>query len=259
MKIKERLDLVKSQEQYVQKSISDLNKIKIDFEAEYLIKSYLNNHKNIIIISSVYLDKNLLTDYIKNLMDDKEKISVVNDLRYISKTLADSKKFVYNSDIKKALKVFEYILNGYGDFIFSMSVGTYENIIESLKTLLALNASNVNSEGINNLLGLSNAVIVFFDKGKDSLISIKNIGEIEYFSGNIELKNIFFDEKTTDYDSQLQGTENVQLNTYSDTAVSSSDINHSTTEIETENESDIKINKYKILKEKIKSKHHTKI
>lgn len=252
MKIKERLDLLKTGEQNINENILDMSLFCRDEKAENIIVSVINSRKNIIAVSGVHIDRNLLIDYIKTFIDDNNKISEINDLRSISKTSSTSKKIVYNSDIRKAIKIFECILNGYGDFIFSIPVKKYENIIDSVKTLISLNASNITSEGINNLLGLSDSVIIFFDKNTDGMISVNNIGEILYNNSILQLKNL--------YNSQNQLSEPMNksetIETPKNTALGNFIEKNSDT-FKSEIKIEKKINKYKLLREKLKNKNHT--
>lgn len=266
MEIKERLDLLKAQEQDINENTLDMSLFCRNEEAEKIIKSVINSHKNIIAVSGVHIDRNLLINYIKTFIDDNNKISEINDLRYIAKTSLNSRKIVYNSDIKKALKIFECILNGYGDFIFSIPVKKYENIIESLKTLISLNASNITSEGINNLLGLSDSVIIFFDKNTDGLITVNNIGEILYDNSILQLKNLY--NSLNDLFELADETETLEN---SDNTTDISDENEKQSQknslenffeqnndtLQSEIKIEKKINKYKLLREKLKNKNHT--
>ena len=129
-----------------------------------------------------------------------------------------------------------------------------------------MNASNITSEGINNLLGLSDSVIIFFDKNTDGLITVNNIGEILYDNSILQLKNLY--NSLNDLFELADETETLEN---SDNTTDISDENEKQSQknslenffeqnndtLQSEIKIEKKINKYKLLREKLKNKNHT--
>lgn len=241
-----------------------------DSAALDIISDAVKKGKNLIVASNSSCDKTLISQYFKsvlNLNPSKISINPVVDIfklvSFLESTLTDSKQFV-----------------------FGLNVKTYKNIIKTIQTIILIHYPNLKDVDVENLLGLSDALVVYVSKNEDGLFVISDIGEIEYNEDKISLNNLYSIDVNnaafaSAYSNSIQPKE-IPFEVYeSDTK---DDVEDETSEVE-ENiiEEDVtqpqsimpeqveelpisaeiveeevvspkKVNKYKLLKEKIKNK-----
>lgn len=291
MKFKDRLDLFNNSDDSVNenqdavmiKDESDVSEIFVkDRTVEQLIKEAVLSMKNIIITSGIDCDNTILTQYVKQFFPKSDSCEIIYDVNKDLKYIKAKRVIIPAPDVKDIVKIFEYILYGYKSFIFSMNIKNYNNIIESLKTLILLYCPNLTDSGINNLIGQSDALIVHFDKNKDGLFMVNNIGQIKFKDNTLLLNTVYeilTDDNITNFiekailienkeantednpleDEPSDETENVVPNKEEDKVEEAvleikEDVNSNEAEDNTQNEQPKKVNKYKLLKDKIKKK-----
>lgn len=257
-------------------------------KAENIIKKLINEDKNIILACSVQNDKSVLPVYIKSFINKNESIEELRNISDNLSYISASKIIIPEPSVKDVIKILELILTGFKSFIFSLNIKSTFNIPESIKTLLSLNCPYISQESLNHLLLSSDCAVIFFSRNDDGLYFVENIGEIIYSDSNkIQYENLYIhspqDAETVDYDNenknedentQDSSDEEIQANQKEEIEISPVEINdvynnlekseideNNTEELqdiqEVKNEVKVlknKVNKYKLLKMKIKSK-----
>ena len=217
-----------------------------------VIKKAVSENKNIIVASSIDCDNTICTQYIKTFIKDTDKIEVLYDINSGIQFIKANRIIVPDIDILGFVKILEFILYGYNSFIFTINVKSYENILESIKTLISLYYSNLSESAAENLIGASNSIIVYINKNDDGLFYISNIGLIEYKNNKIKLIELFPMSENFQEENEEKTVRAKTIAELSD----ETDIKQKSNE-KSENIKRVKINKYKLLKEKIKSKRQS--
>lgn len=202
MKIKDRLKknknensiFIKTKERNIQEfSIEDIfadsNEIR-----DYLIEQ-IKKYRNIILVSSKSFDKLIIAEYI-NSQIKKENSRIIEDIDSDINNLNGVINIIPNPDIRTVVKILEQILYGCSSFIFGLNLGTYENIINKIKTLIALNYQNLSDTNISTLLASANPIIVCVSKNDDDLLFISKISEIKSDETQLKMNDIYTAEKT---------------------------------------------------------------
>lgn len=254
-----------------------------------IVKSYINdfiqNNKNIILVCNKSFDKLIISNYIKSLLPPKKGINVIEELNSHIKDLNGKVNIFPTPDIAVIVKILEQIIYGCQSFIFSINLGNYDNVINKLKAIIALNYKNLDSNDIITLLGASNAVIVYILKNEDGLFYLSKIDEIKQNGMEIELRSIL-NENTNKNNDMESNSENSVMNSLEETliieknkikpsekensiSIEQNNISDETKqvvkkeqeiineEISEENQTKIeekKLNKYELLREKVRQK-----
>lgn len=188
-------------------------------EVEKILRTTFIKEKNVILASKKNSDKNIILSYIKKFIGKAQTVEVVENLEDDINFTTASKIIVPEPTIAEIVKILELILCDYKSFIFSLNIKSYENIIESLKTLILLNFNNLSNQNVQHLVGSTQAIVIYIDINEYGNYFITNIGEVEYSNGKICLNTL--------YDKQKN--ENSVLDEYGDFA----DIELPTTKVET--------------------------
>lgn len=286
----------------------DVNNFFIDrVEVKKMLSAFFSSFKNIIYVCDKNIDNALIANYfysISNVYGATIVDDVVNEIENFNNRIS----IIPNPNIKDVVKIFEYILYGYKSFVFGLNFSSNLEIINKLKTVIAINYPNLTDVNINTLLGFSNSLFVYVSMNDDGLFYISEINEMVYSNEELKLKNIFsvknnIDEQNLenavveekqeclnidviqeeDVTTEADVVEQSLVEEYSENEiVEESDIEEETTEkdnveiesdenqqenisevsdytgvgnIESENIQN-KVNKYKLLKEKVKNKRN---
>lgn len=241
-------------------------------KSENIITSALNKYQNILVAGSIECDKTIMSQYIKNFIPKIDSVEVIYNVNSEINYINAQRIIVPEANIHDFIKVLEMCLYGFKSFITTLNIKSYNHIIDTLKTLIALNTSNLQEAGINNLLGTAELLIIYIAKNSDGLFYIQNIGTIDYNNSEINLIDLYTSENNNVEEGQKAPEETEKIEYYiQDNVIEPSDI-------EIKNDSDIieqsveniieveetknltgenkpvKVNKYKLLKEKLKNK-----
>ncbi|MGM9993241.1 MAG: hypothetical protein ACI37R_00765 [Candidatus Avigastranaerophilus sp.] len=250
MNIKARLDNPKRKSVRAVKVKNDnfVNEIFSSNEAaDTLITQIVNSSKNILFISGIDCDNSIIAAYIKNHITEKS-VCCLDNLDKDTDFSKYSRIIISSGGIKGLVKVFEAALNGYEGFTAGVDLKSYENVLENLKTLILINYPNLSVQRADNLIMNANPVLIFFDKDDDGLFRIKSIDDVVKVDNVLCLKNLFseFEKVPADETTDTSSKEDVPCSENAATVIADN-----TPEIKKPSS---KINKYKLLKEKIKSK-----
>lgn len=313
MNLKERIEII---DKLKSDSLASEIEIKRDFEAidifvknatvEQIIKNSINKEKNIILLCPSYLDKTLASNYIRSFFDDNISVEVLRNISDNLPFVSAEKVIVPEPSVSEIIKIFELILCDFKTFVFAMNLKTFENVLESLRTLISLNCPNLSANNVEHLIGVSSALLVYIDRTEDGLFSVTNIGKIIYRNNTAFLDVLYSSVKDStetsltvlenNLNSVVEETSCVEEQTVSDNSdkdeeqntlandveddfadvnsleeklveeefieekqndVENTDITDDESSLTAETVEDIepqKVNKYKLLKEKIKSK-----
>lgn len=250
---------------------------------QQLIENSVSRGKNIVFLAPSYCDKTILANYIRNFYDDNASIDLMSNLSENLPYATSQRIIVSDVSVEEMVKIFELILCDYKTFSFCMSLKTFDNVLESFRTLIALSNRNLTASNIEHMLGVSSAVLVYVDRNEDGLYEITNVGKIVYKNNKAFLDVLYSQDKQQENNENLisvqqSATESIVVKTAETDVVDEAQIPIVTeTEEETLLHEDVveekfedvvpeevqenevveeqpKKNKYKLLKEKIKSK-----
>lgn len=148
------------------------------------------NKRNMILICNKSFDKMIIADYIKSkLKNTNAEIIDTSDIN--TEDINGAINIVPNPSIQTVMKIFEQMVYGVSSFIFCLNFGSYDNILNKLKAVIALNYKNLSTDNINALIGASNAVLVYVSKNENGMFYISKAEEIKTFDDNIETETIY--------------------------------------------------------------------
>ena len=275
-----------------------------------IIRTLIDNNKNIIFTASREFEKTLFVQYFKNLLSNYA-INIEDNFNEYNLSINNKINIYRNTEIPELVKIFEAIITGYKTFAICLNINSAENILEKIKAVIAINYPNMTEKMINTLISESNAVFVNISEIRGELVvssidelvkadslSLKeiysyiiiennNLNEEKEEIQNIKptnLKNILEDEELLNYEPSIQLSETKEENTSEEKidlkeeqpntieeAQNIVEIDEKSTESTNEHNEELienqesekeisieepkeKINKYKLLREKVKSK-----
>lgn len=282
MNLKERIEIIdkiknvsSSSEIEIKRDLDAVDIFVKNVAVEKIIKNAVNKDKNIILFCPSYLDKTLVASYIRSFLEESVSVEILSDISDNLPFVSAQKVIVPEPSVAEIIKIFELILCDYKTFIFAMNLKTFENALESLRTIIALNCPNLSSNNVEHLIGVSSAVLVYVDRTEDGLFKVSDIGKIVYKNNtaffdvlysSCEIKEEEAEEKLIEIEDPVVVKSDVIENDNQETPKNIETIDSAVEK--TEGEKDVsseatknsepkeehKINKYKLLKEKIKSK-----
>lgn len=268
MNIKERLLSLKERSTIsIKEDYSVSQFFQKNEEFENLFVKAFNNNKNFILLCDKDCDKELICNYFKKFVNNRESIEVIqnstDDLQFSLAT----KIIAIEPKIKDIINLLKLTINDFKTFIFAMNLKKYETVINSLSTLIAIELPNLKDENINHLIGSSEAIVVYISMNEDGFYYIKNIGEIHYSNNYVSLDNIYSinietkkeitieqQEEETIKIEEVQVQEEIQaIEEPEEKEINPLDENIENGKLKIELDfSQNKKNKYKLLKEKVK-------
>ena len=302
MNLKDRLDNIKNtnqisiKEEIVTDTYFDINNIFVNYDKiNGILFSIINQKKNIIFISDNSVDKNIIVSLMQSVLGSYD-IEILNSIDENIYNLCTKIKFISDSSIIQIVKIFEYIIYGYSSFISLFNLANDENIINKLKTVIAVNFRNLTEENINTLIGCSDSFFVSIEKDEDGLFLVSKVQKINYIENIISL-DVIYDYKNADKNVEQKFVEEAKPenseedNSYIETEknILNNDIQYQETDFIESEDADsviqkeqiaidineeknkenlidstdnveekpiIKVNKYRLLKEKIKNKRN---
>ncbi len=135
-------------------------------------------------------------------------------------------KIIYNPDIRELVKIVENIIYGQKGYIFHSKINDYVNFVEKLKLLLLINYPNMTEITADKIMEYLGALVIFVSQEDEGNLYISNIGKMKKEKSGIVLNNIYESKKVQNKTQEIEYQEEVISNK--------------------------KVNKYKLLKEKIK-------
>ena len=194
MNIKERLKSLKEQKSSSISIKEDINVSqffkRIDFVESFIVKAF-NNNKNFILLCDKNCDKEIVCNYISKFINHREKIEIIQNTADDLKYSIASKVIAIEPNIKDIINLLKLSINDFKTFVFTINAKQYENILNSLSTLLLIELPNLKCENVDYLIGASEAIILFFTTDEDGLLYVKNIGEITYNKNELSLSTIY--------------------------------------------------------------------
>ena len=280
MNFKERIELIK---QIKKTSDSNLVDIKSDFDVsslfvknaliDQILKNAFLKNKNIILLCPSYIDRTLVANYIRNIVPETSSIEVFKSVSDdISFSVAE-KIIITEVSYIDVSKLLGMILTGLKTFVFSLNLKSFENVLESFRTIISLNNPNLSQNNIEHLIGMAEPFFVYIDRNEDGLYTITDVAKVVY-KNNVATIELLFGDKEMGVEESIipvsiseteEKIEEVVLDVQGETSLE--------TPMEVEEpivltqpivldepvkvkkiSPDVKINKYKLLKEKIKNK-----
>ncbi len=235
-----------------------------------LIKNYCKNRKNIIYVMENNMDSALIGQYIKFFINKTIKVKIANHL--IDNKEESKINVVTSPTIIEIVRILEEIITTEKSYIFGLSLRETNNILDKLRALILINYPNLNETDINILFSSSNLVVVYFGRNEDGLYVITGIEELTTDNASIIPERVF--DRETSYiltDERSNTKEETNINQSNNESLPNNDNSLEGNEIIVEvksneesyqnlplitvnNTKPKKINKYKLLKDKIKRK-----
>lgn len=204
MNIKERLLNLKEQNTIAIKEDYNVSQFfQKEEELEKLFVKSFNNNKNFILLCDKNCDKELICNYFKSFVNNRESIEIIQNTTDDLQFSLATKVIAIEPKIKDIINILKLTINDFKTFIFAMNLKKYETVINSLNTLIAIERPNLKDENINHLIGSSEAVIVYVSTNEDGFYYIKNIGEILYANNSITLNNIYSKSNETKQEQEV--------------------------------------------------------
>ncbi len=175
--------------------IKKQNNISFDNDIVHdILFENINNFNNIIFITDKSADNGQIAEYFENCIKNTPKITVSDD--EINNIKNNTVNIIPEISGKNLVNISEQILYGTKSFIIGLHLNSYNNVLEKLKTIIALN-SNLNDTHINTILSEINAVILNIKYDASNNLSVYSIDKIKSDGLSLQLKNLYtyFEEK----------------------------------------------------------------
>ena len=232
------------------------------------ITDLVQNGKNIIFVTNKSFDRIIIANYFKFLLK-KLNAKILDDFNYQFNDFDNQVNILPNTDINTLVKVSQQIIYGCRSFILGFNFGSFDNIVNKLKLLVALNNKNLSSADIVTLIGSMNAVIVYVEKNAEGLFYISQIDEIKYKENieDLEIKTILsgaaeeaievaepIEEPVGNTEPAVEVSDEQVIETQveAETEMATADKKEQEEEQEPEPVQEKKLNKYQLLREKIR-------
>ena len=187
MNIKERLNITKKVQQNSEKQ-SNNSKLKFDNNIVInIISEKINNFNNIIFITENTYNNNTVSAYFSNCINTENKINLPSSVKSIKNETIN----IFPSVSGELLvKILEQTLMGVKSFVLGISLNSYENVLEKLKTIISMN-SNLSEKQINLLLSESNTLLVNVNQDETGTFYVKDIDKIQIENTQLALNNLY--------------------------------------------------------------------
>lgn len=273
MNIKERLKQIQKENNPKNITIKDDYNSSQFFqkneEVENIIVKAFNNEKNFILLCDKNCDKDIIINYFKNFISNIKHTEIIQNTNEDLEYSIASKIIMQNPKEKDIINLFKLSLNDFKTFVFTINSKNYENIINSLTTLISIELPNLKNQNIEHLIGSTEAIVAYISKDEDGIYYIKNIGEINYKKNVLFLNTIYSKKETTIIENKIEeiketkeiefttNEETNEIENISDTdeeIVQEEEIKEYTINNNNETQTKNKTNKYKLLKEKFQKR-----
>lgn len=275
MNLKERIEIIdkiknvsSNAEIEIKQELDAVDVFVRNAAVEQIIKNAVNMGKNIILLSPSYLDKTLAASYIRSFLDENISVEILRNISDNLPFVGAEKVIVPEPSIAEMIKIFELILCDYKTFIFAINLKSFANVLESLRTLIALNSPNLSNNNVEHLIGMSSAILIYTDRTEDGLFSVTDIGKIIYKNNTAFLDVLYssgeskeeVEKKPAVIEEPIIVGPIVIEDSNKETAETVEEEAEMLDEMPSENSKNTeeknlhKTNKYKLLKEKIKNK-----
>ncbi len=280
MNLKERIEIINQLKSTASIKNLEIKKEVDTFEifvknnaVQQLIINSISRDKNMILLCPSTCDKTIIANYIRSFIDESVPVDIIANISENIAFANAQKIIVPEPSLIEMLKIFELILCDYRTFIFCLNLKTFDNVLESFRTLVALSNPNLSANNIEHMLGVSASVLVYVDRNDDGLYEVTNVGKIVYKNNKAFLDILFSKTINSVEEETCVYVEAKSENLVSDASASDENILSSQTDscieeyesrqIEIVGNGDMqeiapdeqpKVNKYKLLKEKLKNK-----
>ncbi len=275
MNLKDRLIIAKQNNitSENKENLLDISDIFVNAdETSDILRSIFSDNKNVIFMSDRSIGNDVYINFIQLLIKEKQ----VHLLETCEENLLSSSKInvIRNQALKDCVKLYEASIAGYYSIAAILKLNNNNNVIDKIKSVIALNHPNLTENNINLLIKESQYTYVWAEKYNGKLIiscifetNDGNTIQVRYSYFNNDFQNNKTEEekkeKTKSIDEELlnyssakiiqeknKQEENIQQH-------EENPIPQTNTEKNVENEKiSNKVNKYKLLREKVLAKRN---
>ncbi len=194
MNIKERTEINKN---FISADESDfVPKMEINSEFDTGLIERINKGKNIIFVSLNEVSKIFQTEFFNSLFQKTNKNPIFN-LNINASNLSDDEVVVYTKiNFENFIEILKLNLTNRLSFVCFLKMGSFDNILETFKTLISINYPNLVQSNIEHLIALSNATLVFVKKNTDGNYSVSDICDVICQNGKISIDNKYLRTET---------------------------------------------------------------
>lgn len=120
--------------------------------------------------------------------------------------LGHNRIVVSDANVSELVSLFEYINIGYNGFLTSFSSKSYAEMIPSLQNLIMLSYPNLTEQNANALISSSIDIVLFVSKTKDGINRITHISKIVKNKGTIKLEDVFVWKESKSKTNKFDGS-----------------------------------------------------
>lgn len=158
---------------------------------EHILKNAILKSKNIVLLCQSNCDKTLISNYMRKFIGASVSVEVLNDFSTGLPHASASTLIVPEASIRDIVKIFELVLCDYKSFIFAMNLKSFCNVLESLRTIVSLNKPQLTSSNVEHLIGMSESLLVYVSRNEDGLFTVSDIGKIVYKNNKMFLDVLY--------------------------------------------------------------------
>ncbi len=217
-----------------------------------LIRDYILNNKNIVFLADRTFDRNLLVRYIQLLLPEKQ-INLLEKPESRNLSVNSKINMIKDPDIIDFVRILQAVILGYKPFVSCISLNYSEDILDTFKALISANYENLTDKHIETLFKESDTVFVNITNQNDDW----TISSVNEFSLNEKITVKKAPKETKSNNKIKNILDNEEINSAEEEKVinnSEEDIIQATVVVDKTPE---KVNKYKLLKEKVRAKKNS--
>ena len=230
--------------------INNISLIALDIGGTLLSDS------NLILVCSKDVDKFIACNYIREFVKN-QSVEIINNLEDDLKYSMAQRVIVPEPSLSDVIKIFKYIIEGSRTFVFGINLKTDIKVLESIKILILTECPNLSEKNVEHIIAVSSSLILNVVRNEDGLFEITRADKVFYENNELVFEELNIIKRRDEI------SDNTNINITNNDEIDNIQLSE---EIETYNildeDKDIEpagvikkpLNKYKILREKIRKK-----
>ena len=242
-----------------------------------IVKEAVEANKNIILFCGENVDRNAVCNSFKNYFFNNEQFDVIKNINEELQYSSSKRVLIPEPSVQDLILIFESAMTDFKLFLTSFCLKSFTNVVESLKTLILLNRPNITEKTVSHLIGMSDFIMFYVVSDSEGCFNITDCVDVVYKDNEIFEKLLYSENNTnnsSNVNDDLPYHENSTIDYEDENKIveeEAEDIilaNEDSISEEKEEDTDIKnqtnttehvilpakLNKYKLLKAKLKAK-----
>ena len=141
------------------------------------------------------IDRTLISNYVRGFVPESISVEFFKNLSDEMSFSTAEKLIITESSVNDVAKLLGFILNDIKTYVFSINLKSFENALESVRTILSLYNPNLTKNNIEHLIGMAEPFFVYVDRNEDGLFIITDIAKVVYKNNVATLDVLFGDEE----------------------------------------------------------------